>query len=450
MVFSDPQGQIYDHPSLYMAAQSGRERLPGNADELTPLSEGCQLFSLPGRYPVGWDPETKNFVTVEETVIDGRRVECTAVAAFLAPGYLRFLLPATHLKEKYPILPLWAYGAVGWRENGFWGSGTCLDSDPHWHPKHFQNDGELRSLVHDFLRQHPGNRLLQHLSHCALGYHCFAAKNVFYQRWEAPLPTSPGCNASCLGCLSFQPSEGCKASHLRISFVPTVDEVVGVALPHMNKAEAPIVSFGQGCEGEPLLQDHLLEKTITTLRDRTSKGTINLNTNGSLPQVVERLARAGLDSIRITLGSATPKYYTRYHHPQGYRFEDVVESIRRAKARDIYVTLNLLVFPGVTDQEDEIDSLIRLVAATGVDMIQMRNLNIDPNWYLKGLGNRETRGTGVSTLLALLRNSFPHLAIGYFNRTKESFGKACGDISSSQRGAAIQVNKQNKHSNDKS
>ena len=118
MVFSDPQGQIYDHPSLYMAAQSGRESLPGNADELTPLSEGCQLFSLPGRYPVGWDPETKNFVTVEETVIDGRRVECTAVAAFLAPGYLRFLLPATHLKEKYPILPLWAYGAVGWRENG--------------------------------------------------------------------------------------------------------------------------------------------------------------------------------------------------------------------------------------------------------------------------------------------------------------------------------------------
>lgn len=423
MVFSDPEGRIYDHPSLYMAAQSGTEKLPGNADGLTPLPEGSQLFAIPGRYPVGWDPESKNFVTVEETVIDGRRVECTAVAAFLAPGYLRYLLPAIHLKKKYPILPLWAYGAVGWRKDGFWASGICLDSNPHWHPRFFENDEELMLRVRDFLRQYPRNRLIQHLSHCALGYHCFAAKNVFYRRWEAPVPTSPGCNAKCLGCLSFQPSNGCNTSHLRISFVPTVEEIVELCLPHMNKAEAPIISFGQGCEGEPLLQDQLLEKTIATLREKTSKGTINVNTNGSLPQVVERLARAGLDSMRITLGSATPEYYKRYHRPQGYRFEDVVESIRQAKAREIYVSLNLLVFPGFTDREDEIDSLIRLASATGVDMIQMRNLNIDPEWYLKGLGNLETRGIGVSKMLALLRKTLPHVAIGYFNQAKESFYK---------------------------
>ncbi len=134
-----------------------------------------------------------------------------------------------------------------------------------------------------------------------------------------------------------------------------------------------------------------------------------------------RLALAGLDSIRITLGSATPQYYTRYHQPVGYGFEDVVESIQRAKARQVYVSLNLLVFPGFTDREDEIDSLIRLVSSTGVDMIQMRNLNIDPEWYLKALGNLETRGIGISNMLDLLGVTFPHLAVGYFNRTKESF-----------------------------
>lgn len=421
MVFSDPEGRIYDHPTLFMAAQSGTEKLPGDADPLSPLPEGSQLFSLPGRYPVGWNPESKDFVTVRDTVIDGHRVSCTAVAAFLAPGYLRFLLPATHLANERPVLPLWAYGAVGWREDGFWVSGICLDSNPHWHPKSFANDKELRPLVSDFLRRHPRNRLLQHLSHCALGYHCFAAKNVFYQRWEAPLPTSPSCNAGCLGCLSFQPTESCKASHQRISFVPTVEEIVQVALPHMKKAEAPIVSFGQGCEGEPLLQDHLLERSIATLRERTTTGTINVNTNGSLPQVVERLAHAGLDSIRITLASTTPKHYTHYHQPRGYRFEDVVESIRRAKARDIYISLNLLVFPGFTDQEDEINSLVRLVRETGVDMIQMRNLNIDPEWYLRGLGNLKTRGIGIASMLDRLRQTLPHLTIGYFNQTKESF-----------------------------
>ena len=421
MIFAEPEGRIIDHPSLYMAAQSGTRKLFGNTDELLPLPEGSELFALPGRYPVGWDPASEAFVTVTEMPIDGRTVECTAVAAFLAPGYLRSLLPAAHLKREYPVLPLWAYGAVGWKDEGFWASGICVDANPHWDPRFFRDDKELMSRVRDLLRQNPQNRLLHHLSHCALGYHCFAAKNVFYRRWEAPIPTSPSCNAECLGCLSFQPSNGCKASHHRISFLPTVEEIVEVALPHMENAEAPIISFGQGCEGEPLLQDHLLERTIATLREKTSKGTINVNTNGSLPQVVDRLARAGLDSIRITLASATPAYYKRYHQPQGYRFHDVIESIRLAKEREVYVSLNLLVFPGFTDREDEIDSLIRLVNTGGVDMIQMRNLNIDPEWYLKQLGPQNTSGIGVSTMLTLLRERLPHLTIGYFNQTKEDF-----------------------------
>jgi pyruvate-formate lyase-activating enzyme len=112
-----------------------------------------------------------------------------------------------------------------------------------------------------------------------------------------------------------------------------------------------------------------------------------------------------------------------YHQPQGYHFNDVVESIQRAKAEAIYVSLNLLVFPGVTDREDEIDSLIRLIRATGVDMIQMRNLNVDPEWYLKGLGHRKTRGIGLSKMLGLLRQALPNLEIGYFNQTKEVFSK---------------------------
>jgi pyruvate-formate lyase-activating enzyme len=421
MTFSDPEGRIFDHPDLFMAARSGTETLPGDSDLLIPLPEGSQLFSLPGRHPVGWNPKKKEFEIVREAVVGGRSVECTAVAAFLAPGYLRLLLPATHPKKEAPLLPLWAYGAVGWKNDGFWISGLRIDANPHWHPRFFKNDKRLKPLVRRLLLQNRDNRLFNHLAHCALTYHCFAAKNVFYQRWEAPLPTSPGCNADCLGCLSYQPSDGCKASHERISFVPTVDEIVGVALPHMERAEESIVSFGQGCEGDPLLQARLLERTIATLRKKTSKGTINVNTNGSLPHVVERLALAGLDSIRITLASSIQRFYDRYHRPRGYRFQDVIESIRQAKAKDIHVAVNLLVFPGLTDREDEFDSLSRLVKSTGVDMIQMRNLNIDPDWYLRELKPGQTRGMGLSNLLHLFREQFPEVTLGYFNRPKESF-----------------------------
>lgn len=136
---------------------------------------------------------------------------------------------------------------------------------------------------------------------------------------------------------------------------------------------------------------------------------------------MERLGDAGLDSIRITLGSATPEGYRRYHRPRGYHFDDVMASIDRAKTGGIYVAVNLLVFPGLTDREDEVAALIRLIRDTGVDMIQMRNLNIDPDWYVRTMENQMARGIGLSEMLTLLRETFPRLTIGYFNQTKESF-----------------------------
>jgi hypothetical protein len=49
----------------------------------------------------------------------------------------------------------------------------------------------------------------------------------------------------------------------------------------------------------------------------------------------------------------------------------------------------------------------------------MRNLNIDPDLYLRTV--REGDGVGVSKMIEILRKEFPLLQFGYFNRTKESF-----------------------------
>ncbi len=110
----------------------------------------------------------------------------------------------------------------------------------------------------------------------------------------------------------------------RIRFVPSVDEVIEVAQPHLKEAEDAIVSFGQGCEGEPLIQWRLLERSIRQLRVITDRGTIHLNTNGSFPDRVANLCDAGLDSLRVTLNSPHRKYYNRYHKPKGYTFGKIV------------------------------------------------------------------------------------------------------------------------------
>ena len=419
LVFSDPEGRILDHPHLKLAGRSGDRMVLPQPSELVPLPMGSQLFSLPGRVPIGWDEDMDSFISSEKRKVGRREVDCAAVAAFLPPGYIRTLLPATQLKPNAPTLPLWAYSSVGWKDGKFWATGLLIDPNPHWHPKYFKNDRLLSRKVADALKKSPKNRLLQQLSRCALEYHCFAAKNVFFQRWECPLPTSPSCNADCLGCISLQPSECCPASQERIPFVPTVDEVLGVALPHLEKAEDAIVSFGQGCEGEPLMQWRLLEGSILKLREKTDRGTINLNTNGSFPQRVGRLCEAGLDSIRVTLNSPHPKYYRRYHQPRRYTLEKVIDSLILAKEKGLFTSINLLVLPGFTDREKEVEGWVELVRNTRLDLIQMRNLNIDPDFYLNEMGRGE--GMGISRMIEVLKAEVSSLQFGYFNRTKEQF-----------------------------
>jgi len=419
LVFSDPQGKIFDHPSLILAGRSGDRAVLPSASELIPLPKGSQLFSMPGRTPIGWDEKTGSFAQSRTLKIKGREVKCTAVAAFLPPGYVRTLLPANQIETSAPVLPLWAYSSVGWKDERFWAAGLLVDPNPHWNPRYFARDRLLTLKVGQFVEREPQNRLLKQLAKCALEYHCFAAKNVFFRRWECPLPTSPTCNAGCIGCISLQPSECCPASQERIRFVPTVREVVDVALPHLKKAKDAIVSFGQGCEGEPLMQWRLLEKSIRELRERTARGTINLNTNGSLPDRVGVLSDAGLDSIRVTLNSPRQSHFTRYHQPRGYTIREATESLIRAKDKGLYASINLLVFPGFTDREKELEGLIRLLRKTGLDLIQMRNLNIDPDLYLRVMGRGS--GIGISKMMAILKKEFPSLQFGYFNRTKESF-----------------------------
>ncbi|HEY0799073.1 MAG TPA: radical SAM protein, partial [Candidatus Baltobacteraceae bacterium] len=70
-----------------------------------------------------------------------------------------------------------------------------------------------------------------------------------------------------------------------------------------------IVSFGQGCEGEPLLRSTTIARAIEQIRARIATGTININTNGSMPTNLQQLIDAGLDAVRISLNSFRPAVY---------------------------------------------------------------------------------------------------------------------------------------------
>ena len=206
--------------------------------------------------------------------------------------------------------------------------------------------------------------------------------------------------------------------------MPTVQELCEVAIPHLKTAENAIVSFGQGCEGEPLVQGPVLEETVRGIRERTAAGVINLNSNASLPKVVARLADAGLDAIRISINSLREPYYERYYRPSGYTLADVLQSAREMSSRGRFVSLNYFVFPGVSDSPAEIESLCTFIEEGGVSMIQLRNLNIDPELYLRELGEGAVEDPiGIVPFIHTLRARFPKLRFGYYNPPRTRQGR---------------------------
>lgn len=414
LVYADAGGNIMDFPGLRMAGTRGLHPVPPLMEELIPLPEGSELFLLPGRRPVGFDPEKHEFVTLREK--HHREGQVHAVAAFVSPGHTQLLTAAYESGPDAPVLPLFAYTAVGWKDGTFWVAAKRVDPSARqeFHPGH---EEEVAAGVRELTHSSPENRLLKHLMRCALSYGCPAAKNLFLGREEAPLPTAKECNARCVGCISEQPeSSGFPATQPRITFTPEPGEIAEVALMHFARAPSPVASFGQGCEGEPLFASKAIARSLEIIRADTDLGTLNMNTNASLPEKIRELREAGLDSIRVTLLSFRPEDYNTYHRPRGYSFGDVMDSIRVFKAAGGFVSVNYLVMPGFTDTEEEAAAFFRALEELEIDFVQLRNLNIDPELFFSIMGEaRPPRPLGVLGLTRTLGTDFPGVGIGYFN-----------------------------------
>ncbi len=408
ILYSDGKGNISEDQSLYATGRSGWDALPIPMDEWIPLPDGGQLYELPGRRGIGIDVRTGNMRLCEKG---------WAVAAFIPPAHTGFYLAPYETNADAPMLPLFCYTATGWLNNIFYVPATRIEQDIRQESSGFDLQ-KVKEGVSELLKAYPHNRLVSHLANnCAITYHCPAARNYFMGRWECPIPTSPACNANCVGCISFQPiEETIFSTQDRLTFKPTAAEIVEYTVPHLETAPYPIISFGQGCEGEPLLMWETIRSAIIEIRKHTSKGSININTNGSKPDAVRALCEAGLNSIRVSTNSARREIYMPYYRPNNYDLADIIESLKVVRDFGGWTSINYFVFPGMTDAVAEYEALRKLIIDTDLRMIQWRNFNIDPDWYLGKIGAAETGEVlGMKQLMELLKKEFPQLKYGYFN-----------------------------------
>ena len=412
LMYSDGAGKIFEDTSLYVVGRTGWDALPIPEEDWIELPDGGNLYELPGRRGIGIDVKTGEMRLCEKG---------WAVAAFIPPAHTGFYLAAYETMPDAPTLPLFCYTAAGWLNDKFYVPAVRIERDIRQECSGYDQN-KVNVGVKELVKEYPHNRLVKHLAdNCALTYHCPAARNYFLGRWECPVPTSPACNANCLGCISFQPEEETIVSTQdRLQFKPTAAEIVEFTVPHLETAPYPLISFGQGCEGEPLLMWETIREAIIEIRKHTSKGSININTNGSKPAAVEALMQAGLNSIRVSLNSARPDIYTKYYQPNNYKFEDLIESLRVVRKYNGWSSINYFVFPGMTDSIAEYDALCELIRATDINMIQWRNFNIDPDWYLGKIGVTDTgEFMGIRQMMDLIHDEFPNVKFGYFNPPAE-------------------------------
>lgn len=441
-------GTVYEHPTLEMTLDDGAQLLRVAKKDVIPLPEGWDLMAMPGTRPVGYDPQQGRFVTVEKFTVDGRTFAPWAVACHPPPGYVRAFHAGAHYLESVhpddrlaqaaraeherrtrktlpildgdesarPGLPLWAYTAVGATPKGTVAALFLADETSRWAPELYYQ-GDLQAKVAARLAEDPDNQVLRQLSSCATEYLCCCAQNIFYERWEGAVPIAPACTASCLGCLSKDPEWNTPTPQKRLKFSPSPDEIARVLAHHLERAPEPMVSFGQGCEGEPTMNGPVIVESIRRAREKTKRGVINVNTNGSRPETIRQCARAGASALRVSINTFDRDMYTAYYRPADYDFDDVVKSLYVGRDEGMHVSINLLIWPGWTDRVAEVDAISKLVEDGALQMIQLRNLCVDPGYFRSVLPPPEQRGMllGMKGFVAELARRHPKLRFGTFN-----------------------------------
>jgi pyruvate-formate lyase-activating enzyme len=417
-------GEIFDLEGYGAVGFSGNQPTVLTRADTIAMPHGSELMMLPDRSPIVFDPDLDRFETLTQNpYAPDERI--FPVAVFNSPGYVNRHVCAYAADSPARPLPLFSYGAVGFGAKKFWSAALQVDAEPRQDLRQMPRHKIIQG-VKQMQKQYPDNRLMRHLETCALQYGCPAGKNFFLQRYEAPLPTSRKCNADCLGCISLQTGTGLHACQDRIAFTPTAREIAQVSLEHIRHVRRAVVSFGQGCEGEPLTAYPVILPAVRMIREATDQGTINLNTNASFPERVKQLCAAGVDSMRVSMNSVRQATYTAYFRPRSYRWQDVLDSIDTARNQGRFVAVNYLNCPGFTDSEKEAAALFEFIRAHDINMIQWRNLNYDPQQYLASMDAAAPggRAMGMSRLLRDLKQAFPSLIHGYFNPPKERYDAA--------------------------
>lgn len=394
-IHSDRSGRVFVSADYRATALDGDG--PAVLERAIPLPPEARLVPLADRAAIGIDRRG-----LPRPLGPAR----WALAAILRPGLLRTHLPAVDpAADVAPLEPL-PYAAVAADAAGelVVAAVTLGDASPM-----APAADDIASRITERLRREPSNRLLRQLARCAREYECPAARNAFLGRGECALPIGAPLNDRAGPVVAPRRREERAPTGEPTAMRATAEDVAAVANAHFA-AGGTSVSFGHGCEGEPLG----LVRTVTGavgLITRPAAGEIILRTNGSSAAALARAADAGIDRAIVALASAAGPTYERVHAPIGYRWTDVRASLREAASRKLALTIELLSLPGLTDRESEARAIVALLGELPAGTLLLPvDLAADPYALLARLP-KDGATIGIATLLERLRTEAAHVRL---------------------------------------
>lgn len=397
-VHSDRSGRLVQATDYVAAASNGLT--DREITSAIPLPDDAIVVPLLDRVAIGIDRSGK------PRQLGAARL---AAAAILPLGYVRIALPSYGASARATALDPRPYAAIAADESGaIVVSAVAIDEDAAAPDR--RADPAVRLAMSAGLRAQPANRVVRQLARCARDYSCRAAVNAFLRVADGAVPVgAPSNEHSADGVLVNARPDAAPTD--AAAFHPAAEEVAEAAAAHLSSGGAT-VAFGRACEGEPLLVARILEAAIAEVRTRTDRGTIHLETNGSVPSAIARLALAGLDTVAVRIASARSDTYERLHRPSGYRFTDVRASVAEAVRAKIGVALILLTMPGLTDTPREIDAVIALAGElpAGSELL-LRDLAADPA-RVRALVDTDEQPIGMLAALERLRTEVSHIRVG--------------------------------------
>ena len=393
-IHSDRSGRVFVSADYGATALDGET--PAALDRAIPLPPDAELVPLADRAAVGIDRRG------QPRPLGPSR---WALAAILRPGHLRTHLPACDpAADVTPLEPL-PYAAVAADQAG---EIVVAAVAPVHAPVPPGPADDLAALITERLRSEPSNRLLRQLARCAREYTCPAARNAFLGRGECALPIGATSNDQAGPIVALRRRDE-RAPTEPAAMRATAADVAVVANAHF-RAGGTSVSFGQACEGDPLVLARTIAEAVG-LMTRPDRTEIVIRTNGSSAAALGRVADAGIDHVIVALASVHGPTYERVHAPIGHRWTDVRASLREAASRKLALTIELLSLPGLTDRDTEASALVALLGElpAGTALLPV-DLAADPYALLARLP-KDGDTVGIAALLERLRADAAHVRL---------------------------------------